>query len=246
MMVKGDQGCDDECNGCSPEAEEPSATASSTTSADACEATADDGLGSDIGKDMRSPEALDTFADHCSTPKTPAASKSKRAARQGSSGLLHARNKPDGFLTTDMGSTKGTRLGGQGLWSGGFGTCVGVVITGTPRRPGGHSAFLAHLTLGESWDSVRGQWSRLRQAAAYEGLSGMRAWLYTVDTDPHSPDSQGDRDMEELTGELEHTYTQLEDALQRFIGCGAVVRETHPFSRVGEMLVTPDGHVEMS
>lgn len=125
--------------------EEPEPSTASTTTADACEET---GAAEfiDLPDNPRCEEARDAFKEYCSSPITEP-EKAKKA--------LLARSKPYGYLSTEMGGTKATKKGGQGLWSGGFGTCVGIIIPGKPPRSNGHSVFLSHIGLGDSLDHIR-------------------------------------------------------------------------------------------
>lgn len=86
----------------------------------------------------------------------------------------------------------------------------------------------------------------LIDGVSHEGLTGMKAWIYTVETDPEDEDIAGDEDMESMAEVLEETYTAIQESLQRFVGCGVVTRETHPCRQVGEAEVDTDGSVQFS
>lgn len=106
--------------------------------------------------------------------------------------------------------------------------------------------FLSHINLGDSWDHIQLQWHNLIDGVSHEGLTGMKAWIYTVETDPEDEDIAGDEDMESVAEMLEETYTAIQESLQQFVRCGVVTRETHPFSQVGEAEVDTDGSVQFS
>ena len=169
------------------------------------------------------------FSKHCSSP----AGEARRS--------LEARGKPDGFLEVNVGATKGTKRGRQGLWSDGFGTCVGVVVKGKPKKPASSSTYLSHFSLGEEWADIQMQWDNMREAVEHSQLEDMEAWIYTVDTDPGHPDLEGDEEAIAMAESLEDTYKTLVESLQALVQCGTVTRKMHPFSKVGEIEVSANG-----
>ncbi len=191
------------------------------------------------------------FAAYCSKP-----AKKKSKGRDVDEGIdseeihrysaLQVRAKPADYTEVAMGASKATKATGKGLWSGSFGTCVGVVVTGKPKKSSGFSSFLLHLSLGANWEDIRREWKPFEEAVESENLSSMKGYIYTVDTSLSAADVRGDADMEQMATDLEEVYKSLQGALSLLVGGGRVTRSTHPFSRVGEMQVSPGGVVRTS
>jgi hypothetical protein len=161
---------------------------------------------------------------------------------------LEARAKPNGYDGVGMGQQHAATASQPGIYSGSFGTCVGLIVTGTPKKTGGTSRVLAHLAMGSSWADMRNPWLNFANAVDDAGMTNMQGWLYTIDTTlDKDPNYKGDADMVAEAAGLANVYQSVKARLQVLIGSdNSVVVETHSFQNVGEMSVSSSGAVTFS
>jgi hypothetical protein len=148
---------------------------------------------------------------------------------------------PAGYTNVAMGQAKGARTTDPGLYSGLFGTCVGIIITGTPKTPTSHSRYLMHLAMGD-WDSVKKPYADFVTAVQASGMTNMRAWLYTIDTTLNKdPEYKNDPDMKNEAAGIAEIYGKVKVRLQALVGANPVNVQTHSFTHTGEMSVSQAG-----
>ncbi|UNI13574.1 hypothetical protein JDV02_000304 [Purpureocillium takamizusanense] len=136
-----------------------------------------------------------------------------------------------------MGDFDSRKVGESELFSKGFGTCVGVVVTGEPRR-GGPTRFLLHLSLGSDWSEARKKWDEFVEAVEASGMRRMRGYLLTIDTTlAKDPDLANDDDLRSVAEGLEIDYRRVKENLQRLVGRDNVVHATHGFGKTTDMKV---------
>lgn len=78
-------------------------------------------------------------------------------------------NIPKGFENVPMGYFKGNEASKKILWTCDLGTCVGIVVTGTPQESG-KTRFLFHYSLDYIKSNPQGTWSNF---AAFVKASNM-------------------------------------------------------------------------
>jgi len=143
---------------------------------------------------------------------------------------------PAGY--TDVAPGRFGEAGGTtgGLYSDGFGTCVGFGVKGTASNGKNH-IFLAHMLTG-SWPSMRSQWTAFANAIEASGVTNTRGIMYTVDTRASNPEL-ADPYMKTQAADEETDYIPLYKALKDLVPSS--VRAYHPFGKVGTMRVDAGG-----
>lgn len=155
---------------------------------------------------------------------------------------LVIRTKPAGYADVQPGSAKAQKKSDKGLFSDGFGTCVGIGFVGTPpaSKPDGITRILMHLSLGSNWADIDKQFRNLEDAVEDAKLTSTRAVLFTIDTRASNPELS-DADLKGEAANLELDYAAIFRALKNI--AGSVTRTYHPFSNVGEMQIDPDNRI---
>jgi hypothetical protein len=155
---------------------------------------------------------------------------------------LEARAMPAGYTDVAMGAFRGASATEPGLYSGLFGTCVGIVITGTPKTATGKSRFVAHLAMG-SWAEMKAPYATFMEAVIRADMSNMRAWIYQIDTTlAKDPSLRNDPDMQNESAGIASVYKSVKARLQALIGSThAVAVATHSWEHTGEISVSPAG-----
>ncbi|KAK3385142.1 hypothetical protein B0H63DRAFT_559823 [Podospora didyma] len=132
------------------------------------------------------------------------------------------------------------------LFSDSFGTCAGVIITGTPNAAG-VTRGLYHVSMEASWDALKPKWNAFVRDVFRSGMTNMKAHFYIIDTSLASdPDYKDDPDMKAWAAELKTGYDQLKKELETgVVGTGNVKVTTHAFDTRGgaEIQVKPDNTV---
>ncbi|KAK0730231.1 hypothetical protein B0H67DRAFT_548226 [Lasiosphaeris hirsuta] len=154
------------------------------------------------------------------------------------------RAKPDGYLDVSPGSAKAQKASEtvKGLFSDGFGTCVGIAFVGTPpaKKPDGINRILMHLSLGAVWADIDKQFRNLEAAVEDAKLTSTRAVLFTIDTRNSNPELS-DPDLKDEATNLELDYARIFTSLKKI--ADSVTRSYHPFSNVGEMQIDPNNRI---
>lgn len=167
----------------------------------------------------------------------------KKAVAKG----LVARVKPDDFEEVKMGEHKSCEPGTAGLWSDGFGTCPGFIVTGRPNSPDGVSCILMHFSLGESLNDKesKDKWADFEKAVRASGMTEIKGLIFTVNTDTRSREIKGDQFLVETAKALTTDYDTLKSRLKELIKPRSVVHQTHSFAQVGELQVDRNGNVRV-
>lgn len=153
--------------------------------------------------------------------------------------------KPEGKLSGSV---------GKKLWSGDFGTCVGLVVTGTPSKAGGDAEFIAHVTIPD-WSSIRTQFNAFAKDVESAELKDAKGWIYTVDTRSTAEEVKGDKYMEEQAEDLEKIYQPMYYQLGVLVNeaneksasaFNPVTRKYHPWGKPGAITVSGKNAVTFS
>jgi len=174
------------------------------------------------------------------TGKTQTTTKPKTGKRSTSEGNLVARAAPAGFDEVAMGENKARKAGQNGLWSTGFGTCVGFAVTGTPNPAGGNTRFLLHMTTAD-WPSMLTQWDDFAAKVDAARLTGMSGIMYTVDTRTSNTQELTDDFMKGLAKDMETDYAAFWTAFRGMVPGAA--RAYHPFSRTGTLQINQQNRI---
>jgi len=143
------------------------------------------------------------------------------------------------------GEFRGRSAGQERLETRDLGTCAGVVVTGEPHN-GGETRFLLHLSLEQQQSEMSKVWSEFVEAVEKSGMRHMKGYMFTVDTNLNNdPNLMHNAYMMTEAHLLEKEYEHIEGELQRLVGRGTVVHETHPFNRVGHMEVDENNVVRV-
>jgi hypothetical protein len=145
---------------------------------------------------------------------------------------LEVRAKPAGYQDVAMGTAIGHTASEAGLWSGGFGTCPGIVVYGTPGTTGGVTRFLFHLSL-QSGKTIDQFVTEVRNSR----MTHMNCVLYTVDTRSTNSENS-DLYMKDMLASAERDgFGPIVTKLTALCGTGRVGRRYHKYSTTGEMSI---------
>jgi len=145
---------------------------------------------------------------------------------------LEVRAKPAGYTEVAMGTAIGHKASEAGLWSGGFGTCPGIIVYGTPGTTGGVTRFLFHMSL-QSGKTIDQFVTEVRNSR----MTGMNCILYTVDTRSTNSENS-DAYMKEMSDSAERDdFGPIVTKLTALCGAGKVGRRYHKYSANGEMSI---------
>jgi hypothetical protein len=144
---------------------------------------------------------------------------------------------PAGFDTVAMGTFASRTATENGLWTGGLGMCIGIVVTGAAGATGA-VGMMAHLSLGADWTEMWKDWDLFATKIEKSGMTNLQGFMYTVDTNANSLDPADRQYMASMLKELESTYRSMKFQLQLRIGFGnPITVKTHPFSQTGVMQI---------
>lgn len=117
-------------------------------------------------------------------------------------------SKPTGAIEIVPGQKGSQNANGNILWTGNLGTCMGLVVTGTPTKADGDSEFVAHITIPD-WKTIESQFNSFANYVQASGLKDAKGWIYIVDTRTTAAEVKGDADMEEEAKVTEELYNPL-------------------------------------
>jgi hypothetical protein len=152
---------------------------------------------------------------------------------------LEARAKPAGYIDVLMGEFRSASAAQPGLYADGYGTCVGIVVTGTPKTPNSPNRIVAHLAMG-SWDVMRPAYAAFMNAVISARMTRMKAYLYTIDTTlVKDPELRNDADMLDESAGVAIVYQAVRSRLMALTNNVVIV--THSWAHPGEISVSPAG-----
>lgn len=185
-----------------------------------------------------------------STSKTGTAKTGKGHKRD-----VAARAMPAGYENVGMRKYTISSQSGPGLFSIEFGTCVDIVITGTPKNPGGQDRALMHMLIGTSLASAEPKWADFAKAIKDSGMTNMKGMIFTPNTNKDSPEMKdpANAGLDAFAAGLIPDYNKLAELLKLLVDAGdeskigtkTTVRETHTFARTGELQVDKDKNILM-
>ncbi|KAH8645886.1 hypothetical protein BGZ60DRAFT_555036 [Tricladium varicosporioides] len=156
---------------------------------------------------------------------------------------LEVRDKPVGYEEDPMDEFLEQTTAGLGLYSRGFGTCPGFVVTGTPAPKtnelpnGGSTKFLFHMLMGG-----RKTFADFATAVKDSKMTNLRGTMFTVDTCKSNPENCQAGMKEEVAGS-ESSFHELEVEFEKLCGKGRIDRQYYPWSSTGEMAVSKANYV---
>jgi hypothetical protein len=147
------------------------------------------------------------------------------AKRDAGTQLLARWTAPAGFSGVQMSNSAGELSAGNGLYTEGLVTCIGVVVTGTPPNAIRNTRFMVHLT--GSWFLMETQWTAFQDLIEQADIQNKRAWVSIPTT------SGMDSSMQSQTDEA---ISNVLDRINSLVG--SPTQANHPY----EMPQTlPDG-----
>jgi hypothetical protein len=159
------------------------------------------------------------------------------AKRDAGSQLLARWTAPAGFSGVQMSNSAGEISAGNGLFTEGLVTCIGVVVTGTSLDAIRNTRFMAHLT--GSWFMMETQWTAFQDLIEQADIQNKRAWVSIPTT------SGMDSSMQSQTDEA------ISNVLDRINSlAGNPTQANHPYEMpqtlpAGTMWVTNQNEVFM-
>jgi hypothetical protein len=159
------------------------------------------------------------------------------AKRDAGSRLLARWTAPAGFSGVQMSNSAGEFSAGNGLYTEGLVTCIGVVVTGTPPNAIRNTRFMAHLT--GSWFMMETQWTAFQSLIEQADIQDKRAWVSIPTTSGMDSSMQSQTD-EAISNVLDRINTLA----------GNPTQANHPFEMpqtlpAGTMWVTNQNEVFM-
>jgi hypothetical protein len=178
--------------------------------------------------------SLASFANAAAIPTTDISD----AKRDAGSQLLARWTAPDGFTGVQMSNSAGAISAGNGLYTEGLVTCIGVVVTGTPPNAIRNTRFMVHLT--GSWWLMESQWTAFQSLVEQAAVQNKRAWVSLPTT------SGMDSEMQSLT---QTAIDNVLDRVRSLVG-GSPTQANHPYQMpqilpAGTMRVTNQNEVFM-
>ncbi|KAK4449746.1 hypothetical protein QBC34DRAFT_462227 [Podospora aff. communis PSN243] len=131
---------------------------------------------------------------------------------------------PKGFTAVLQGKSDAAFASGNGLWTYGLVTCLGIGVVGTPPSAINEPRHMLHM---ESTAAVMdAQWDTFEKRVKAAKLTRMRGYMSVPDTTRNTPASW-DADMTQLTNAI---IVEARTRLQTLTGSAPVVK-TRPMSR---------------